>query len=694
MTYPATNSLDASELVIDVGNQLYEVVNKGSTESVTTESGEIPSVRKAIADSLLFKAPIDWVEGNDETDYLQLRTFTDGVVYYAPLATSTNIIPMGATPVGDSNWRVAPISLSKDFVHITSVARSLNVADDEVIYSTDTTTTLDNVLYIYAVSTQTTWRKPDSVGVDETIVSVVGDAMTTSGGSYTLRLVSPPNYQLFFEQMAEEAGIVPDNMPEIGVNSKYLEALKTVISFAVGSVGDGFAGKTAVNGRQYFAAGWKDGSDYGGGIFIGRSLVAKSEHDGINVVSPTVPGVASQAGATYADRRDAFLAGTGETDPAGVGVFVREDGAKSAVDAGAVYDGVTDNAGAEAAFGALPYEPLSSFQQAFNTKQDARAGVIFVSPAGDNAEANARANVSPSGYRYYPVPYASIVGAAAAAQPGDRIVILPGAYTESGSLVSGVFYYACTGVDLVNCRFGVVGEPGLDWRGHADITMTTGNVKPIFEFINSPGATLELRDIDSQNTVDPNYVLNFIASGASVVTFRNAVTERHTLFRYADSWNDTHEKHRIKGLRAESAYATTSAGSLTSYILVAIEGAEVDVEFDESASNNNPSFAVGTPTGSAPGSEQTTRVNLIGGRHTSNYQIWRYFGDTTSSTFVKNFFECTRNARLNSAGPDLNSWVGSTTDSNLRIFGECFANQPEENWVTNVIGTFTITAEA
>jgi hypothetical protein len=496
----------------------------------------------------------------------------------------------------------------------------------------------------------------------------------------------------FQQAILTQAGLVPTGTPEKATDSQYLDGLKTIVSFAVGSVGDGFAEKTAVNGRQYFAAGWKDGSNYGGGIFIGRSLVSKSLHDGINIISPTVPGVASQAGATYADRRDAFLAGVGETDPAGVGVFVREDGAKSAVDAGAVYDGSTDNTGAEAAFAALPYEPRSSFQQAFNTKQDARAGVLFVSPAGDDTAANARATVSPAGYRYYPVPYASIVGAATAAQPGDRVVILPGGYTENGSLVSGVFYYACAGVDLVDCRFEVASEPGFDWRGHADVTMTTGNVKPIFEFTNSPGATLELRDIDSQNTVDPNYVLNFVTSGGSIVTFRNANTERYTLFRYSDSWDDAQEKHRIKGTRAESAYATTNAGSFTSYILVALEGAEVDVEFDESASDKNPSFAVGTPTGSVPGSAQTTRVNLIGGRHTSNYEVWRYFGNASAS--VVNYFECTRNARLNSAGPRLNSFVNDTSDSNLRLFGECFANQAEEAWVTNVLGSFTITAEA
>lgn len=50
MTYPATNSNDASKLLIDVSNQVHEVVNGGSKETVTTESGEIPTLRNVLAD--------------------------------------------------------------------------------------------------------------------------------------------------------------------------------------------------------------------------------------------------------------------------------------------------------------------------------------------------------------------------------------------------------------------------------------------------------------------------------------------------------------------------------------------------------------------------------------------------------------------------------------------------------------------
>jgi len=74
-----------------------------------------------------------------------------------------------------------------DFVQSTeTIARSLNVTNSVVIYSTDTSTELDNVLYIYNASNQTTWGKPASVGTGETIVSVTGSSLLTNVGSYTL----------------------------------------------------------------------------------------------------------------------------------------------------------------------------------------------------------------------------------------------------------------------------------------------------------------------------------------------------------------------------------------------------------------------------------------------------------------------------------------------------------------------------
>ena len=107
-TYPATTYADGVELTITSGNQLHEIINGTATEEITTESGMVPSVRKAIADSMLFKQAIDWAQGSVETDPLQTRNF-NGTLFWAPAATTANPIAMGASPVSDSNWSLAPV---------------------------------------------------------------------------------------------------------------------------------------------------------------------------------------------------------------------------------------------------------------------------------------------------------------------------------------------------------------------------------------------------------------------------------------------------------------------------------------------------------------------------------------------------------------------------------------------------------
>ena len=119
-TFPATNSNEAVELIIDGGNQLHQIINEDATTEVQTESGPIPSVRKALADTFLFLDPIPWQQGSDEIAFNQLRTF-DNNVYWAPTATLSTPIPMGVTPIGDSNWHLAPVSLNGDNKGLYSV---------------------------------------------------------------------------------------------------------------------------------------------------------------------------------------------------------------------------------------------------------------------------------------------------------------------------------------------------------------------------------------------------------------------------------------------------------------------------------------------------------------------------------------------------------------------------------------------
>lgn len=104
MTFPATDYRSATDLAIDASNQLHRIINEDATSTITTESGPVGSIRKALVDNFYFKQPVDWVEGQTESVFNQLRLFTNGFTYYAPSAKSTAPVSMGTTPVGDSAW--------------------------------------------------------------------------------------------------------------------------------------------------------------------------------------------------------------------------------------------------------------------------------------------------------------------------------------------------------------------------------------------------------------------------------------------------------------------------------------------------------------------------------------------------------------------------------------------------------------
>lgn len=111
--YPATTFEQAVELAIFSSNQLHQIINSDATSEVETENGDIPSVRKALVDNLYFKTPaIIWQEGLTSTIFNQLYYYDsddDNSVsgyYYAPTATSSNPISVGADPYQDSNWRL------------------------------------------------------------------------------------------------------------------------------------------------------------------------------------------------------------------------------------------------------------------------------------------------------------------------------------------------------------------------------------------------------------------------------------------------------------------------------------------------------------------------------------------------------------------------------------------------------------
>ena len=83
-----------AELIVNT-NIVSDVINEDAATEVSTSNGTIPSLRKALADNIYFQDPIPWSNGSNETEFNQLRTFTDGTVWWSPSATTINPVPMG-----------------------------------------------------------------------------------------------------------------------------------------------------------------------------------------------------------------------------------------------------------------------------------------------------------------------------------------------------------------------------------------------------------------------------------------------------------------------------------------------------------------------------------------------------------------------------------------------------------------------
>lgn len=106
--YPADTFQEATEIAIEASNQLHGVINGDANAEVTVEDGsKIPSVRKAMVDSLYFKPAIAWAQGEYEDTYNQLREFVDGDVrtwWFAKGATVSTPVLMTTNPATDPNW--------------------------------------------------------------------------------------------------------------------------------------------------------------------------------------------------------------------------------------------------------------------------------------------------------------------------------------------------------------------------------------------------------------------------------------------------------------------------------------------------------------------------------------------------------------------------------------------------------------
>ena len=115
--YPADTFQEATEIAIEASNQLHSVINGDANAEVIVEDGsKIPSVRKAMVDSLYFKPPIAWAQGAYEDTYNQLREFVDGDVrtwWFAKGATVSTPVLMTTNPAIDVKFRA--ISLTKPY---------------------------------------------------------------------------------------------------------------------------------------------------------------------------------------------------------------------------------------------------------------------------------------------------------------------------------------------------------------------------------------------------------------------------------------------------------------------------------------------------------------------------------------------------------------------------------------------------
>lgn len=92
--------------------------------------------------------------------------------------------------------------------NIQAIARACNVKVNQVIYSTDTESTLDGRTVLYDKPTQSIWLIPDGIPSGSSIISVDGSILTyTPGnGSVTLKVPTPQRLTDFEASLASDTG--------------------------------------------------------------------------------------------------------------------------------------------------------------------------------------------------------------------------------------------------------------------------------------------------------------------------------------------------------------------------------------------------------------------------------------------------------------------------------------------------------
>lgn len=135
-TFPADNFEDAVELSITASNQLHEILNGDAETEVAVQDGsKIPSVRKAMVDSLYLISPIAWEEGGYESKYNQLRSFEEdsGTItwWYAPRSSISSPTLMSVTPHNDNNWSLWSVNVNttRELVKRAAAEAGFNLVD-------------------------------------------------------------------------------------------------------------------------------------------------------------------------------------------------------------------------------------------------------------------------------------------------------------------------------------------------------------------------------------------------------------------------------------------------------------------------------------------------------------------------------------------------------------------------------------
>lgn len=101
----------AVDQVIEDSERLHKIVNGSGTDTVLVEDGStVPTVRKALLDSVYFKTPpLPWAAGTQTTVFNQLYSFTNSAGtrwWYAPGATASNPVILPTDPSTSTAWRV------------------------------------------------------------------------------------------------------------------------------------------------------------------------------------------------------------------------------------------------------------------------------------------------------------------------------------------------------------------------------------------------------------------------------------------------------------------------------------------------------------------------------------------------------------------------------------------------------------